>query len=91
MEKFNKALMDNLPVINRIIQNKKERVDYNYFVNCVCDKIYETGRIPRTASNNLKLMAVFGSITMINNQYGGKYSEQTKDMIGAMIRDFFGN
>lgn len=89
LEKLNTSLYENLSSIDRITSGIKERVDYEYFINLLIDKVYETKRIPKTTENDMKLWSFFCSLITLNIQYHGKHADQMKDLALEIINTFF--
>lgn len=89
VDELSSALDLNLPMINKITRNGERQIDYSYLIDTIKDKIYETGRIEHDLTNDMKLTAIFGSFSILLNEFQNENAMQIRKLIADMIQGFF--
>lgn len=89
LSELSDALDKNLPMIDNITRNRERPIDYNYLIENIKEKIYETGRIERNITNDMKITMIFGSYTVLHNEYQEEYNEQMQKLTAEMIKSLF--
>ena len=83
------VLDKNLPMIDKITRNRERPIDYKYLIENIKEKIYETGRIERCVENDMKITMVFGSHTLLHNEYQTEYTDQMQKLLAGIIKNLF--
>ena len=83
------ALDKNIPIIDKITRNRERPIDYNYLIENIKAKIYETGRIQQNITNDMKITMIFGSYTIFHNEYQEGYTEQMQELLAEMTKGLF--
>ncbi|MBR2547635.1 MAG: TetR/AcrR family transcriptional regulator [Eubacterium sp.] len=85
------ALDAGFPVIDRITRNGERSIDYKFVIATLREKTFETGRIHRDLTNEMKLTMIFGSFAVLHSDYPTENAEQVKKLTADMIRSLFLN
>ena len=89
VDELSNALDCNLPMINKITRNGERQIDYGYLIDNIKARIYETGRIEHDLTNDMKLTAIFGSFSILLNEFHNENARQIRKLVADMIQGFF--
>lgn len=82
------VVMDNLSKLKLLLQDQNRYIPLDPLLGMFRDRVYGTGQIERSAKNDIKLDAVFGTLLICVPNYDGQRNE-VNAVAAAMIRSLF--
>ena len=89
MEKLERAIVNNYPHMMVFFKEKSETPIITDVIRRLCEKVYETERLPRNADTGMRLSAFFGAMLTIMPEYFPEHRDKASALMVSMIRGFF--
>ena len=85
---MSKIITDNLGKVKLLLQDQNRYIPLDPLLAMFRDRIYDMGRIERSAENDIKLDSIFGSLLICVPNYDG-CREEVNAVAATMIRALF--